>query len=232
MEAQIDARSTHLHALYVTATVEFERLSVTLEHLETRIARVRNERGEIIATLQMRGVDTSVLPGEAPAPAPTAEIDWLAGAAGEIPTPSPSSAIQITPFATTTPRGMLPSQPTFAETGPLRLRDITLARAVGSDDCASQVTTQFLTTDARIYIVARAVDVSAGTVITSRWMQDGVELVTFDFIPDFVIENACIWFYVEQVDFPFVVGAYTVQLFLNGLPATSPVPFTVVSPSG
>ena len=102
-----------------------------------------------------------------------------------------------------------------------------MATGIGPDDCATGITNQFTGETERIYIVACTVDVQAGTVIGSQWRLDDIELARFDFVPDFVIEDACVWFFADQTDFPFTPGAYTVQLTLNGVPAAPPIPFTI-----
>jgi hypothetical protein len=80
-------------------------------------------------------------------------------------------------------------------------------------------------------VVARAVDIAAGSVLTSQWFREDVLLTTFDYMPDFVIENACIWFFADQTDFEFALGSYSVNLLVNGEAAAPSIPFTITGAS-
>ena len=221
-----EMHSTQLVNLQTTATVERERLQVTVEYVYTRIARAEARQGEMISTLQERGIDTSSLPEAVTLPAsPTNEgIPALNATAGPPPS-TPTPVIIVTPFSTATATPF----PTLANGEPLRLQDIVMATEVGADDCAVGVTNQFRADATRIYVVARAVGVTAGMVITSHWQREGAELRSFDYAPDFDIADACIWFFAEPVDFPFEPGNYTVWLALDGAPASPPIPFTIAA---
>ena len=55
-------------------------------------------------------------------------------------------------------------------------------------------------------------------------------LLRVEFVPGFVIEDACIWFFADQTDFPFTPGNYSVYLALNGVTATPMISFSIVEP--
>lgn len=228
LEAHQQEQSTQLHDLRMTATVGAERLQITLEHMETRIARANNQQENILATLEVRGVDISNLPEPATLPPvpPTSTVDPNAPAkVTDVMAASPVPVLEVTPFATASATPF----PTLAEPELLQLREIVMATGVGVDDCATEVTNRFSPETEQIYVVARAVDLPAGTVLTSQWLRDGAPLATFDFTPDFVIEDACVWFFADQTDFQFTPGSYSVNLLLNGEPAAPPIPFAIVS---
>jgi hypothetical protein len=101
-----------------------------------------------------------------------------------------------------------------------------MAPVVGSDDCAVNPTSDFSTSDAEIYIVATGVNIPAGTNIAARFSVGGQE-INHDFTPDFAIDGACIWFFIDQADVEFRAGTWSVELELNGAPASPPIPFTI-----
>ncbi|RMG83880.1 MAG: hypothetical protein D6712_12385, partial [Chloroflexi bacterium] len=63
-----------------------------------------------------------------------------------------------------------------------------------------------------------------------RWQYQGEEVVRFDFVPDFNIDGACIWFFIEPADAPFNPGTWSVVLDINDSPAIPPLTF-VIQPS-
>jgi len=108
-----------------------------------------------------------------------------------------------------------------------------LAEGVGQDDCALNSITQFTTETTEIYVVATASNVQPGTTITSRWQSPLSQQVTFDFVPDFYIEEGCVWFFIEPVDLDatavsFTPGNWTVALEINGQAVGVPLSFTVI----
>jgi hypothetical protein len=228
LEAHQNGQSTQMHDLRMTATVGAERLMITLEYAETRIARAHSQQENILATLEARDIDTSILPEAAtlpPVPPTATENPNPAPKATEVVVDSPVPVLEVTPFATATPSPF----PTLAEPELLQLRDIVMATGVGVDDCATEVTNRFSPDAERIYVVARAVDIAAGSVLTSQWFREGVLLTTFDYMPDFVIENACVWFFADQTDFEFTPGSYSVNLLVNGEAAAPSIPFTITN---
>ena len=229
LEVQRENIATQLHGLQTTATVETERLQITLEYVETRIARAEEQRGEMLATLAERGLDINQLPSVATLPARPTENVAPALNLDETAILTATPVIEITPHNVTPTVPPAPPVLTLIDSGTISLRDIVMAASVGVNDCAAQVTNRFAPTSERIYIVARAVEVSASAVISARWFRGEVELTQFDYVPGFVIEDACIWFYADQTDFEFLPGDYTVSLLLNGAPASPPIPFTIGS---
>lgn len=222
LEAYDLTLAQQLEDLNLEATAEMERLLSTAESAQRRLGIMATQQVFMISTLQARGFDVSSLPRvQTPLPA----VDAPAGpnavpGGGDSGQPTP---VPVTPFAPTD----VPPPPIPADPNQPRLIDFVMSRAVGSDDCATSPTNQFDTSDPRIYIVARAQNISPGMTLAARWFREGQELVFFDFTPDWAIPDACVWFFATPVDFDFLPGSYTVNVTLDGAPAGPSMPFTI-----
>jgi hypothetical protein len=106
------------------------------------------------------------------------------------------------------------------------LENIVMATGVGDDDCALGTVLQFTADVPAIYVVATAYNIAPGTQLASRWRIGASEKV-FDFTPDFAIAGECIWFFVDQTDFTFVPGTWSVSLEIDGTPAAPAIQFTI-----
>lgn len=220
LEAHDQSLNTEIAGLQATANIEQERLLITVEHAETQVARASTQQLLIILTLEARGVDTLVLPGVATA-MPTTENSFpntTGDNVGSAPTPP---RVAVTPASTPTPNINI-SNP--------YLTNIVVSTDVGSDDCAVNVTNTITPNTERIYVVATAREMPDGTTIVSRWQRGGTEVAVYDLTYDY-IEEACIWFFVDQTDFAFTPGSYSVALDVDGVTITPPIPFTVVGPT-
>jgi len=230
------AVATQRLAFQLTATVDVERGLITLEAVQDRINRALEQRQFIISTLEARGLDVSnFIQLATPTPAPFSPTPMQQVSAtpentprlGDTPTPTP---IIITPLAITPTVQSISQSPTQASStfANSPLRDVVMSTDVGADDCAVGVTNIFSVSSSKIYVVARAVGVQSGTNLGARWKKaDGTELVRFEFIPDFNIDDACIWFFADSTDFPFEAGNYEVVLEINFIQATEPTIFTI-----
>jgi hypothetical protein len=134
------------------------------------------------------------------------------------PTAQPT-AIIVTPL-------VLTSVPTVDSTLP-RLENIVMATNVGADDCALDATTTFSVNTPQIYVVARAVNIPPNTRLSSRWLYNGQEVITYDFTKDFLIESACIWFFIDPIDVVFQAGEWGVELAIGGTPVAPPTTFVM-----
>lgn len=235
LSVQNQVLNTEIAAIRATATVDADRMLVTLEHAQTSVSRVDDQTQDLQATIAARGL-------------PPADLDSITPVADNVfATPPPIldlgpttvengvAPIRITPGATSpvvipnqnnnaalviTP---LPQQQQAA--GPLQ--NIVTAGSVGADDCAVSPTTSFTTQNGQIYVVARAVGVGPSDNITSRWYAGGSEIVSYDWTPTFEIEDACIWFYIDQSEIAFTPGSWSVQMEINGENVGSPVAFSI-----
>jgi hypothetical protein len=208
--AQNVALRTQIAAVYETATIDADRLQVTIEYMNTLVARAQEQRGQLQATLVAQGGGSApVATVAAGSPAP---LQLTPNTTDVLVTPNP----QITPAETPTPP---PGVPT--------LTNIVMSPDVGADDCATQPTTTFSATNtSEIYVVATANNITPGTNLLSRWNIAGATIV-HDFTPDFEIDGNCIWFFIDQSEAEFLPGTWNVALEINGTPVGQPVQFTI-----
>lgn len=235
LQAQNQDLSTQIADLRQTATVEVDRMMITVEHAATEVRSVAFQRDALRATLIARGTDPGFLdvtgPVGATLPDGISAENLLpqATAIGAVPavTPVGAAPVAIDPaaIAAAPVEAVSTATPPPAQ-GP-RLTNATLATGVGSNDCALNSLTTFETTTPEIYIVATAQDFPAGTVMTARWALEGQVMGSYDIPFSFEIQNACVWAYIDQSDFPFTPGNWTVELLVNQLPSVGPLPFTI-----
>lgn len=219
--AHDNALNTRRADLEATSTASMEQVLATLDASENALTRVARNRGRILSTLDSRGIAVTFLPTLVPS-TPT----LTPAAAVGTPAPDRPTDVPVTPFlASPTPTRSVPTQVRTTDT---RLQSVVMASAVGDDDCATTITSQFTPRSEQVYIVARAVGIVSGTRLSSQWTTaDGQALAIFDFVPDFDIDDACIWFFATPEDFPFTPGSYNVTLLIDGQVAAGPVRFTI-----
>lgn len=214
--AQNVSLNTQIAAVRQTATVDADRLQVTVEYMNTLVAQAQEQRSQLQATLIARGADLAAVGANitpaALTPLPVAGADG----ANAAPTAAPGDVPVTPPGANVTPTSAAPT-----------LANIVTAANVGADDCAAGVSSTFSASSSRIYIVATAYNIQPGTAIVSRWFQNGQQVVSHDFTPDFEINDACIWFFIDQTDVPFTPGAWTVDLEVNGAVVGPSTQFTI-----
>lgn len=234
---------TQISDLRLSATVGAARARTTVDYSNTQAALAATESRFLESTLSSRGTSIAALEEQRQnllgstatatqppdMPAGTPENTPLAVAmSAPLETPTPTVPI-VTPFG-------LVSTPTLPVTQPAdpnapRLEAFTLASGVGADDCALEPRSAFDADVAEIYIVATAVNLPAGSRVEARWYRAGSAIgPVYSFEPDFAIERACIWFYVDPSDFEFTPGEYAVDVTLNGVPASPMLPFTIGTP--
>jgi hypothetical protein len=234
---------TQVADLSLTATVQVARARTTLDFITTRSAAAATQSQFLESTLVATGFAPESLANfrqqqiqERPTPTITPTVGLSPESANEnaVLTTTPT---QATATATATVPAVSPYAPVQAasatqafvvDVNAPHLENPVLATGVDSDDCAIGVTTQFSTSSPAIYVVAEAVNVPSDSVIESRWFR-GVEPVgpVYTFAPDFNIERACIWFFVDSSDFEFIAGQYSVDLTLNGASATPLLSFSI-----
>jgi hypothetical protein len=209
------ALSTQIAEIRNTATYAADKLNMTAEYLQTAVTQVAIDNQLLAVTLTASGVDASrVTPG---APVPT-QLPGIQAANGN--TPLMTEAVNS---------GAPQDTSLITPTGPVApsLYNIVLAEGVGSNDCALAAVSIFPSTTQQIYVVATAANIASGTKLSSHWYREGTEVVFHDFMPDFNIEQNCIWFYIDQTDIAFTPGNWSVQLDINDQPAGSAVAFTI-----
>jgi len=221
--AENQVLSTQIADVHNTATVEADRLLITLEHAQTDVQHVDDQNLNLVATLVERGTPTEAIGPITPlamtaappvaanaTPAPASSEEVVNQQSNQAITPAPQTAVA-----------------TVTEAGPPRLSNIVTAEGIDENDCAINPTSTFTTATEEIYVVAVAANLQPGTTyITSRWRQEGAEVVTFDFNPEF--NEGCLWFFIDQTDIAFTPGNWSVELEINGGLVGAPVPFTIV----
>lgn len=220
---------TSIVAVRETATVEFDRMAITLEYAQTAIRTIDQQSTRIAATLLAAGtpfVDTSGITSMPPTPAP-----FVNGSGANVIAPERSATPVVN--AEGSARGSIeiagPTvEPTFDLSIP-RLYDITMSTAVGPDDCPTNPSNSFTTSTGEIYVTARAANLGPTNMVVSRWLLEGAEVVNYDWSPGFEIADACIWFYITPSAVEFTPGSWSVELLLDGAPAAEPVTFTIAS---
>ncbi len=212
LEAENALLATQVADLRATATVAADRRRITVEYGQTAVGQVRRQNEILAATVAALGGDVeSVRPGAPlPTPAPAA-LDPASAAPGSPLTPAALAQPPLTPTA--------PPPPS--------LYNLVTTEAVGANDCAVGAVSRFPATAPRIYVVATAANIAPGTRLASRWFREGVEVIVHEFTPDFAIQQACVWFFIDPAETPFTPGNWRVQLEIDGAPAGEPAVFTI-----
>jgi len=220
--AENQVLGTQIADVRATATVEADRVLITLEHAQTEARHVDDQNVNLVATLVARGTSTETIGGITPG----AVIALPTQPAAQDPGPAVTQEALVqdaSPVAGAAPTAAA----TATVVGPPVLSNIVTASSVDNNDCALDVTSTFPSNTERIYVVAVAANLQPGsTVVTSRWQQEGAEVISYDFTPDF--SEGCLWFFMDQSDVTFTPGNWSVSLEINGGPVGAPVPFTIV----
>jgi hypothetical protein len=212
---QYSVASTQISDVRASATVEQARMQTTLDYASTRASLASTQGAFLQLTLIARGTPIEQLQTEqanvlaryaTPTPAP----QGTTLAVVNTPSAPQPTAIIVTPL-------VLTSLPTIDSTLP-RLENIVMATSVGADDCALDTTSTFSVNTPQIYVVARAVNIPPNTRLSSRWLYNAQEVITYDFTKDFLIESACIWFFIDPIDVVFQAGNWAVELAIDGTP--------------
>lgn len=215
---------TQIVELRVTATYMVDEIRRTAEFVLTETTKAARLRDELSSTLQAAGIDAGSISQVQPntnfavATAPAAGQPNVP--VGPPPTNSTPGSLDLNFAATTvgTPTSSAPS-----------LFNVVTAEGVGSNDCALSSVTTFSPESSQIYVVATAANITAGSTIAAQWYLDGTLVTDQSFVPDSDINDNCIWFFAEQVDFAFTPGNYRVDLTVNGASMAS-ANFTILAP--
>ncbi len=237
LQMERDTRGTMVALAQQTATPQSQRLAITLESAFTAVARAELQTTRIAATMLALGtpfVDIRFI-----TPIPIADEGGqqnlqntgssndlgitvpqiqptIVGQGGALGNSSIVNPADFTPVPTATVDPTLPA-----------LTNIVTATAVGPDDCAAGLLSDFSTSASGVYVVANAVNLPAGSQIVAHFLRDGAEQIFYDWSPSFNIPEGCIWFYMPAGDVSFSAGNWSVQFDLNGSAHGSPIPFTV-----
>lgn len=205
--SQRDTLATQMAFVQETATIGTDRLAMTVEFVQTETDRVSVQGTRLAQTYVARGGVVGTIPFSTPLPRTSA-------------TPPPATSPQAATTNTPEPSPI----PTEA---PPALYNIVTSTGVGANDCATGQVTSFSASTQQIYVVATASNVVPGTELGARWFMEDQEVAYHTFVPDFPINQACIWFFIDPTDAPLTPGNWQVQLEVNGAPAATPVSFTI-----
>lgn len=212
-------RSTQAAELRITGTVQAARLQITVDYASTRLALAATQSQFIKATLVEYGTPQQAL-DDFQRSVSSGDID--------LPTFTPRpDATATSPVIGGGDTNFLPETATPLPATGARLENIVTSTGVDNNDCATGTTARFDDTVAEIYVVATAKETPANTTFTSRWFNGSEEVATFDWTPDFAIEDACIWFFIDESDTVLAPGTWRVSMDINGTSAAAPVTFTI-----
>ena len=224
---------TQISAVRATATVNADRMLITLENAQTAVGNIDLQSTRIASTLIAGGmtfVDASAITPlaptqDAPAGSPIPQIanplitQGVPLVSGQGSAQGDSALVQTTPSP-------IPMQTTVDPNGP-SLTEITLTDQVGADDCPVGSLTSFSSSAASIYVTAVANNVTANSTLTADFTREGQEVQTYTWSPEFNIDGACVWFFMPSSDVQFAPGNWAVALAIDGAPAGN-VSFSIV----
>lgn len=236
---QNEQAETQIAAVRATATVNADRLLITLESAQTAVGNIDLQSTRIASTLIASGmgfIDASGITPEAPPdtveqPTRNPNVPQIANPllTPNAPVVSGSGSAQgdapLNPV-TPTPEGNNAPQPTGDPNAPLT--QITLTREVGADDCPVGSTNSFSSGDSEIYVTAIA-NVVASNQITASFALNGQQIQSYTWTPGFDIQGKCIWFHMPASEVTFTPGSWTVTLDVDGTPVSAPIPFSISS---
>jgi hypothetical protein len=225
--AQNDAANTQISNVRNTATVVRARIQTTLDYAGTRAVEIEQQGLFIRSTLVALGTESAYINNNLPLP-------------GNFPTftPQPTSPARalITPAQQPQVTEELNAEGTLVQvtleatqdsTQQARLENIVMASGVNDNDCALNINPRFTTSSTEIYVVATAFNIPAGATVTSIWQSNGTEVAAFSFEPENNINGDCIWFFIDQNDVTFVTGTWSVELRIDDVSASPPLPFQI-----
>ncbi|MCY4021177.1 MAG: hypothetical protein OXG39_17355 [Chloroflexi bacterium] len=234
--AEYEAAATQLGQLRTTATVARARLQITLDFAGTRVSQIEQSGAFLRSNLSALGTDAAFIDAnlrqlrDQPQVVAVESREETAAVGGASPaidlddalsaavTVSPPARVEVTP-------------PTSVEATPdslPRLDNLVLSSGVNSEDCQIDVNPLFTPDSTVIYVVARAYDIPAGATLSSSWRHRDQELVSHSFQTEHLIDDNCIWFFIDQTDTAFTAGRWAVQISLDGSALSPLLPFEVV----
>ena len=227
--AEYEAAATQLDRLRSTATVARARLQITLDFAGTRLAQIEQSGAFLRSNLSALGTDSDFIDanlrqlGDQPQVVVVELREETAAVAATSVAIDPNEALSAAD--TTTPPARVGATP---DSQP-RLDNLVLSSGVNSDDCPIDVNPLFTPDSTEIYIVARAYDIPAGATLSSSWRHREQELVSHSFQTEHLIDDNCIWFFIDQTDTVFTAGRWSVQISLDGSALSPLLPFEIVA---
>ena len=208
IELTSSSLKTQIAAIRRSATVAAERLQITVVGARSELEQIQRNYDSLSGTLAARGYDPAFLT------LPTAGAGRASRATVTV-TRSTATPLVITPPVTA---GTSEADETLSAP---RLSDFRIGQEVGDDDCIAAPLLTLAANVPAIYTSARAQNLPAGAQLRTLWYAAGEERTSLTYIPDFAIEDSCVWFFINPSDTPFVPGAWEVRWELDGQPYPS-----------
>lgn len=123
-----------------------------------------------------------------------------------------------------TPEAILRGERWFIKTG-------MSSQVSESDGCSQTPESDFATTTSRIYATFKAFNIDGGTPLSASWAHDGQTVHEESFNLEGGAGEICLWFYIDPETVEFVPGLWTVQLYAEGFPLESAMPFQILAES-
>jgi hypothetical protein len=109
------------------------------------------------------------------------------------------------------------SDNTSASSSGVQVNNLGTARNVNnSNGCSGGNVANFYDDDERIYVTARIRDLVEGVTFSIDWVYEQRLVYRSSWTSDYAARSECIWFYMTPDDAPFLLGTYTVTLYVNG----------------
>lgn len=227
---QNELAQTQIAAVRATATVNADRMLITLESAQTAVGNVNLQSTRIASTLIAGGmafVDTSDItpvilptqPGAENSPVPMIANPLLTPGAPQV--NNQGAAQSNSALVPLTPSQQLAPQATQAPADPNSpsLTNITVTTQVGSDDCPVNPANQFDASATEIYVTAVGNNIPANATLNSVWRLEGTQVQDYSWTPGFAVNGACIWFLLPASEVQFTPGNWSVELQINGVSA-------------
>ena len=204
--ATIDANMTALaverESIHAAATADRDMVAATIVAAGTRVAQLSDVNAALAATLRTSYTAT---------PALRAVVVSAADMGGSL------------------EDSMMDDAPGSAAPTEMLVSSLAMAAGVNlNNGCAETTVNRFTPAAERIYLTGQVSNLSAGTQFSALWHTDGEDVYSHSWRADRSADFLCIWFYATPVDFAFLPGSYTAQLYVDGALAGS-VPFSIAA---
>lgn len=233
---QSELARTQIASIRASATVSAAELAITSSFAQESIQNVELQSTRIAATLVAQGtvfIDLPPLQVQSDFPTQEPSINVQPNVTEtvfpEIANPLITQGASARGDATIVPPTQIPLAQSTSDGNPATLTNLQVSARVGADDCALSPSTSFSQGISELYVSAVAQNVTAGTLISSRWVHDGTEAAYYDWRPTFDINGACIWFHLPGDEVSLTAGDWTVQLAIDGTPVGNSVAFTILA---
>lgn len=96
-----------------------------------------------------------------------------------------------------------------------------------ADGCSHTPESEFTPGTERIYATFKAFNIESGTPLSVSWAHEGQTVLEESFHLQRSAGEICLWFFIDPELVEFKPGMWTVQLYADGFPLESPMPFNI-----